>query len=581
MTQILGTILLAVSLYGYMQFFSKKIKPEFALGFIFASIGSIMFFAGILNILPLAAYTITAVGCAFAALSVKDFKNSVLRIITPGTVFFAVVSVFLVFASFGSYFEGGDAYTHWGTVTKVLIDYDRLPTSANYNITFPSYPTGTASFIYFFCKMLHADSEWFIILVQSVLTLALFIPLFAFAKSKTSQFITAVVVTTLLCTNEPLRFIVVDNLLAAITVCAIAICIYYHDQLAEKFIYILPFSIFLISVKNSGVLFAIVIAVYYFLYSAKNKENLVKTAIFAVAPLVTLKLWQAHVNLLFPTGLLDSHHAMSKARYSNLFEEKIQLGLMRPIVERFFHNVFSFKNPFIYILLAVIIIIVYSHISEKKFNKSFFRLSLFCFAVYLVYQIGLLGTYICSMPAAEIQVSLNPVYGAYHLPSFERYHLTAIAFICCILYIGMLCYVNFSKDSTKSKLKNYAAIIIFTAAIILSCQPNLSYLKKQDPAAVADFTEYCAFIDELGIPKRKSYLMLGRQDSYMLFFTKYYLDPTDCRTWFVETLKENEYYIDVAEYLVLCDTSPETIEYVSQLLGAEITERVIYLPAYR
>ena len=55
-----------ISLLGYLLWLSQKIKPELALGVIFAWIGSVMFFAGILNILPLAAYSITSAGIFLA-----------------------------------------------------------------------------------------------------------------------------------------------------------------------------------------------------------------------------------------------------------------------------------------------------------------------------------------------------------------------------------------------------------------------------------------------------------------------------------------------------------------------------------
>ena len=45
-------IALCASMFGYMRYFSRKIAPELSIGFTFVSIGSVMFLAGLLNVLP-------------------------------------------------------------------------------------------------------------------------------------------------------------------------------------------------------------------------------------------------------------------------------------------------------------------------------------------------------------------------------------------------------------------------------------------------------------------------------------------------------------------------------------------------
>ena len=52
---LFGCVIILLSLYGYIQFLSKKMRAEFALAVTLASIGNIIFFAGILDIMPLAA----------------------------------------------------------------------------------------------------------------------------------------------------------------------------------------------------------------------------------------------------------------------------------------------------------------------------------------------------------------------------------------------------------------------------------------------------------------------------------------------------------------------------------------------
>lgn len=59
---IIRLLALLFSFYGYIQFISKKIKLEFVIAVIFSGIGSVMFLAGILNILPEVTATIFLIG---------------------------------------------------------------------------------------------------------------------------------------------------------------------------------------------------------------------------------------------------------------------------------------------------------------------------------------------------------------------------------------------------------------------------------------------------------------------------------------------------------------------------------------
>lgn len=575
MALLFGLVITVISLYGYIQFLSKKIRPEFALAATFASIGSIMFFTGILNIMPLATYITAAFGIVLAASSLKDIKNSVARIITPGTVFFGVISAVLAVVIKGSYFTGGDAYHHWGIVSRLLIQYNRLPTPENFNITFPSYPTGSASFIYYFGKLCHADSAWFIILIQTILTLAMFVAVFAFAKGKLANIITCVVVIMLLCTNEPFQYIVVDNLLASITVAGMSIAIYYKDSLQDKLIYILPFTVFLTAVKNSGVLFAFIIAFYCFIYIPKTKPTLIKSAGLLLSPFATLVLWQKHVDLLFPTNRSEAHHAMSVDHYKTMYKEKVELNIVGQTWDMYSEHVFTLNNVVLFVFSLILLCLIYSYITDKKLNKDFLQISAFSAFIYIVYQIGLLGTYVFSMPAYEMN---NPSF----LPSYDRYHLTIIAVIAALVYIGILSYLKKETSGNCSFKSVYSALLVSTIAFtFLSCNPHFNYFKPQTELNDDGFLGFVNFAEEYAIPHRSSYLIIDHETgSFLQYYARYLLDPTDVKSWSVETLQKYERYINNYEYLLLIDNSPETMAYISQLLGADITEKVVHIPSY-
>lgn len=59
---LLRFCLLAVSCGGYVLWLTKYVRCEFAVGIFFSGIGSVLFLAGILNLLPEAAWTICLCG---------------------------------------------------------------------------------------------------------------------------------------------------------------------------------------------------------------------------------------------------------------------------------------------------------------------------------------------------------------------------------------------------------------------------------------------------------------------------------------------------------------------------------------
>ena len=54
---LLRICILVLSCYGYLQLISRIVKPDFSVGILFCSIGSIMFLSGILNIMAETAVT--------------------------------------------------------------------------------------------------------------------------------------------------------------------------------------------------------------------------------------------------------------------------------------------------------------------------------------------------------------------------------------------------------------------------------------------------------------------------------------------------------------------------------------------
>lgn len=73
-TIIVRLLLLAISVCGYLRYLATRVRPEFAVGVLFSSIGSVMFFAGIFHILRETVWIVFAGGIWLAVQSVKKQK---------------------------------------------------------------------------------------------------------------------------------------------------------------------------------------------------------------------------------------------------------------------------------------------------------------------------------------------------------------------------------------------------------------------------------------------------------------------------------------------------------------------------
>lgn len=85
---------LIFSFYGYLRAIGKRIRPEFGIAVIFSAIGSLMFLAGILNLMPEMTFVLYVVGVCLGIRSVKN-REPLRETVTAGTCFFGVMGVFL------------------------------------------------------------------------------------------------------------------------------------------------------------------------------------------------------------------------------------------------------------------------------------------------------------------------------------------------------------------------------------------------------------------------------------------------------------------------------------------------------
>lgn len=260
-TLLIRFSLLALSVCGYLLFISKHIRTEFALGVFFTGLCSVMFFAGILNVMAETAFAVWLVGLILAGISIYR-RASLKQLFCPGIIIFAVSALVLLLLIHGRKIIEYDDFSHWALVTKLIYRQDRIPNFSDATIRFQSYPTGSASLLYYFMKISGKSSEWFQIYIHALFAVGILVGLFAFVKSWLGVLFSLATACILLLCNNGLFNLMVDTLLPISALGGMLLCYYYRDDLGKKCFWLIPYLITLVAIKNSGILFAIFLLVY-------------------------------------------------------------------------------------------------------------------------------------------------------------------------------------------------------------------------------------------------------------------------------------------------------------------------------
>lgn len=214
---ILKLILFIASNLGIWEFFRRKTKMDifFLPAFTVCLQITVLFCAGILNVLPLAVVGMYGMGIILAAFYLyTDFKNVIHTYKNAGYAFLAVAVCLLLIACKGHIFTEYDNFSHWALVVKSMLLTNRFPSFEDALVAFKEYPLGSASFIYYVCKLV-STSEPIQMFAQGFMLLCFILPVFKLLKRHViaGSIYILLFVNYLFCYNIPIIDLPVDSLL--------------------------------------------------------------------------------------------------------------------------------------------------------------------------------------------------------------------------------------------------------------------------------------------------------------------------------------------------------------------------------
>ena len=509
-------ILLAILLSGALcmsAIFDKRI--EFTLPTWTFTIVVILYITSIFNLLTVGFYLALALSLVsilvlifYFIRNIRNLKTLLKNIITPGLVFFLLLSFISWKTHSGRMLVEWDEFSHWGLAVKNIFFTDRLYTYPGAVIIYADYPPITALFQYFCLKVLGAYVESY--LFQAVLYFYIGFAIYLFHDVEFSD-----------CKGLVLRSIFII-FIPVVLFSKFYTCLYVDAILGILFAYILlrhfsekegkfksiniALAYFTLTlVKSSGAalaLFAAIVITADRIYQSRsNKLPLFKsesgkfslqkvfTLVLPYLVIITAKLsWSTHIKIQNVGFARDT----SRMTFGNIIgflfgnPSEVQSQIVKNFGKALISNPISDNEimflPYIAWILVILCISAWllRTIEKKPFISRYVFAEINLFILSIIYCISLLVIYVFAFSENE----------ALQLASYKRY---AATFILGLIYFSFGLLLFKSKIYPKMKLLNYitAFIIILVAFFNYATDKDYSILSAPDAQiSINKRTEY-------------------------------------------------------------------------------------------
>ena len=559
MRLILGTIIFWLAILGIKKLIEDKLKIEnnFTLALSFTIIGIVMFIAGILNMMNLIAILITLSGVGYFSYSLYKEKQKVKtlkkKLLKPSVIIPIIIFLYITLIGMGMHLTHYDNFSHWGLIIKNMFIDGALPNFEDTMIMFKGYQPGSACLIYFY-GFLAGKTEGAMIIAQNYMIFAYLTVLFGFIKEN-NKVLKNILITVfyifIMTVSIKFNDLLVDSLIATMSIASLAILYHYKKDLKKGFMYSLPISIFLLLVKNTGLLLAGFNCLYMLYIAFKNKElkkGIKYVIITGLTLLGFLLIWQNHVKLVFGDLALNSKHSLSTENIILSLRTKGWDNIFTFIKSYFFH-LFTFKdnitNIYILIINAILLLFTFSE-KDKKERKKLLLLTGTVDIIYLGYYGILGGMYLLSMPWEEAKV----------FASYERYMTTIIIIIIGTIFLYFLAH---KEKKYNFKVASITMIILMISTIYFF-QSNFRGLLGNDDYKGSLVEKYDNILENYKIDEDKMYYIYSPSSkndfSYLYHMSVYKLNTEN-----VEMVYDKEDLpVDKTGVLIFVDEDKEVIE---------------------
>lgn len=509
--------LFGLSTLGTFQLIRKisndKIDVYFLPSLTIAIQTTILFFAGILNLLPEMSTMLYLLGLLGIVTSLRENKGPKFAkdYFNDGYIILIFIMCIMAISVRGKLFSHYDNFSHWALVVRYMLEVNHYPNFQSSLIAFQEYPLGSSTYIYYFAKMI-GTSESVQMLAQLYMIVAAVLPLFSFVGKRSIKIdcIFVAFINFVLIYNIRVGDLLVDTLLPVVGICSLLFAKKYCTNVISNlnFMFLSCYLVQIIQIKNSGVFFVLVTIIACFSYHWKSERNFTNMY-SALFPFISLVLWHKHCEYVFLKAAV-SKHAMTFEKFQSVFGKKTAEDI-NVIVSSWFK--LSTTNTNIWMLFGFLVLIgCFIWFFGKNYWPEFKKSFVFSVILYICYQIGMLGMYLFSMPSGE----------ATRLASSIRYLKTIIL---AILMLNMVLAIRTISDcSMKKNIKTTATVMIIVSFFSFSFISKGSIMLA--PTTISN-SNVRTWIErnrnEYSIPMNNSYCILIPKDDrgYSYHLLKY------------------------------------------------------------
>lgn len=536
---------------------------------------TILFMAGILNCLQVMVFLMFSVGLGLAVRGfVRNAKDIVRTYLNVGYIFLALCVMTVLVATRGQLFTHYDNFSHWTLVVRNMLSTDRYPSFRDTLIQFQAYPLGSASYIYYFARIV-SRTEGMQMFAQAYMMLCFILPIFKYViKYKVVSCIYVILFTNYLFVyNTAILDLLVDTLLPlqgmAMLFFVGAECTGFYRGSGEGNVpvwYAVPFLCTAVQIKNSGMFF-VMIALAILLISLKRRET-GKRQVFAVmaSPFASLFLWKAHCDYVF-SAAASSKHAMTVENYKAVFSSKTGDD-----IKNIFFGVleYSVTGRRLYFLLGFLAVLgIFSLLVGDGVGKRYLRVLAASAGLYVTYMVGTFFLYIFSMPGRE----------AIGLAGISRYQNTI--FIAIYYLVMVMSLMNIAVMGNRKKEWIYLAVVL--GVLLVSWRGvNGGFATIFESREYSDSERqwFQQAIREKHVLGGQKYIVCvpGEGDvGYAYYMCRYLLDPDQIS---VRVIQESDQLADFSsyDYIFVYDKENEVInDWVSETYPEQEGNHVVVI----
>lgn len=482
----MGIVAALLAILGYALCINRLVKwpLESSLLFVCASLICLLYFAGLLGFLQITAQASLGVGVLLFLEGVlfQRRNKSIAQSVSPGMVFFVLSTIglwILAHTEYYSNFVFVDDFSHWGRVSKIIAENDRLIISSD-AVWFPDYTPGMALFDYLFFQIskFSASQAMF---AHGVFIFAAFAQLFSIFSRPVNKYaffgISIFIYSLIYFFGLGLHTLSVDLIVGVVF--GVALFGYLADRdngWLASVIRLVPMVMVLPLLKLIGILFSFVIvgvvACDILLSSIGGRQKIklfLATLLLFVACIFTYVSWGTHVKNM---GIQKSFNAeIPLSEVVKAFNSESATERQKTTIEHFARSVFfphaesKISRNYYWLALCLAFVWLIWHMGGDY--KSWVKLVPFAvlFCGFCAYLTVLLVLYIFSFSA----------YDGLRLASFERYVNTYLIGVLIVLF-GVSSSQYFKAKRDKATTISLIAIGLLVMLPIL--KEELPYVRQ-------------------------------------------------------------------------------------------------------